>query len=80
MSVATQCLPFDGRDMGMRLGDNAGCRPGGNGLAGGVSRETPRLYSSQPTAEAPSTAAELPSRLEMRNLALPRKMGNTCLS
>lgn len=80
MSVATLCLPFAGRDAGTRLRDNAGWRPGGNGLAGGLSREAPRLYSSQPTAEAPSTAAELPSRLEMRNLALPRKMGNTCLS
>lgn len=29
------------------------------------------IYKSQPTALAPRTAAELPSRVDTRNLALP---------
>lgn len=37
-------------------------------------------YKSQPTALAPSTAAELPSRVEIKNLALPLKIFNTLLS
>lgn len=37
-------------------------------------------YKSQPTALAPRTAAELPSRVDTRNLALPLKIGNTALS
>lgn len=37
-------------------------------------------YKSQPTALAPSTAAELPSSVETKNLALPLKIFNTLLS
>lgn len=38
------------------------------------------IYISHATALAPSTAAELPSRVETRNLALPLKVRNTCSS
>lgn len=38
------------------------------------------IYISQATALAPSTAAELPSRVETRNLALPLKVRSTCSS
>ncbi len=37
-------------------------------------------YKSQPTALAPSTAAELPSSVEIKNLALPLKIFSTLLS
>lgn len=38
------------------------------------------IYISHATALAPSTAAELPSRVETRNLALPLKVRSTCSS
>jgi hypothetical protein len=36
-----------------------------------------KCYNSQPMADAPSTAAELPSRPLIRNLALPLNIFNT---